>query len=233
MRPYRTLGYPVVPLLFVVGAGILLFSTALERPRESAIGLGLMALGFLSTITGRRTEREYRLCNTVLTRHPGTFNRSNSNQKSLNLFLVNPMNWSENRRVYWSRKRDSFEFRLWLRPRSTGRVIVMDVSKILAELKAEREQIEEAILSLERSGAGPRPRPRPSAELDGRCGSHTPKRRGRPPGSKNKVPAASSASRRPMASHRRLATSNQDSKKGRPSPADGRPFRLCPMPALI
>jgi APA family basic amino acid/polyamine antiporter len=45
VRPYRTLGYPVVPLLFVVGAGILLFSTAFERPRESAIGLGLMALG--------------------------------------------------------------------------------------------------------------------------------------------------------------------------------------------
>jgi APA family basic amino acid/polyamine antiporter len=45
VRPYRTLGYPVVPLLFVIGAIILLFSTALERPRESAIGLGLMALG--------------------------------------------------------------------------------------------------------------------------------------------------------------------------------------------
>jgi len=34
VRPYRTLGYPVVPLLFVVGAGILLFSTAFERPRD-------------------------------------------------------------------------------------------------------------------------------------------------------------------------------------------------------
>jgi basic amino acid/polyamine antiporter, APA family len=45
VRPYRTLGYPVVPLLFVIGAGILLFSTAIERPRESALGLGLMALG--------------------------------------------------------------------------------------------------------------------------------------------------------------------------------------------
>jgi APA family basic amino acid/polyamine antiporter len=45
VRPYRTLGYPVVPILFVIGAGILLFSTALERPRESAMGIGLMLLG--------------------------------------------------------------------------------------------------------------------------------------------------------------------------------------------
>jgi hypothetical protein len=62
----------------------------------------------------------------------------------------------------------------------------MDVSKILAELKAEREQIEEAILSLERLARGRgkrrgRPPPWMAAE--------TPltKRRGRPPGSKNKV----------------------------------------------
>jgi hypothetical protein len=60
----------------------------------------------------------------------------------------------------------------------------MDVSKILAELKAEREQIEEAILSLERlargRGRGPGRPPSWMAE-------QAPKRRGRPPGSKNKV----------------------------------------------
>jgi hypothetical protein len=60
----------------------------------------------------------------------------------------------------------------------------MDVSKILAELKAERQQIEEAIVSLERLALGRgRGRGRPPtwmAEL-------SPKRRGRPPGSKNKV----------------------------------------------
>ena len=64
----------------------------------------------------------------------------------------------------------------------------MDVSKILAELKAEREQIEEAILSLERlargRGRGPGRPPNWMADI-------APKRRGRPPGSKNKVqPAA-------------------------------------------
>jgi len=68
----------------------------------------------------------------------------------------------------------------------------MDVSKILAELKAEREQIEEAILSLERLARGrgsKRGRP-PSwmAEVN------IPKRRGRPPGSKNKVHSANAGS---------------------------------------
>jgi hypothetical protein len=63
----------------------------------------------------------------------------------------------------------------------------MDVSKILAELKAEREQIEEAILSLERlargRGRGPGRPPNWISEI-------TPKRRGRPPGSKNKAHVA-------------------------------------------
>jgi ABC-type transporter Mla subunit MlaD len=58
----------------------------------------------------------------------------------------------------------------------------MDVAKILAELRQEREQIEEAILSLERllRGRGKR-RGRPPAWL-----ANAQKRRGRPPGSKNK-----------------------------------------------
>jgi hypothetical protein len=63
----------------------------------------------------------------------------------------------------------------------------MDVSKILAELREERAQIEEAILSLERlaNGRGRR-RGRPPAWMS----EMTAKRRGRPPGSKNKVAAA-------------------------------------------
>ena len=44
-RPYRTLGYPLVPLLFVVGALILLVSTAVDRPRESLMGIILILLG--------------------------------------------------------------------------------------------------------------------------------------------------------------------------------------------
>ena len=72
----------------------------------------------------------------------------------------------------------------------------MDVSKILNELKEERAQIEEAILSLERLARGRvRRRGRPPAWMS----EMTAKRRGRPPGSKNKSktnatpPAASTA----------------------------------------
>jgi septal ring factor EnvC (AmiA/AmiB activator) len=60
--------------------------------------------------------------------------------------------------------------------------IKMDVLKMLAELRHEREQIEEAILTLERLSQGRvKRRGRPPAWMA------TVKRRGRPPGSKNKV----------------------------------------------
>jgi hypothetical protein len=63
----------------------------------------------------------------------------------------------------------------------------MDVAKILAELRQEREQIEEAILSLERLARGRgRRRGRPPAWMS----AMTAKRRGRPPGSKNKTSAS-------------------------------------------
>ena len=44
-RPYRTLGYPLVPVLFILGAIILLITTAVERPRESLMGIGLIVVG--------------------------------------------------------------------------------------------------------------------------------------------------------------------------------------------
>jgi hypothetical protein len=63
----------------------------------------------------------------------------------------------------------------------------MDVTKILAELKEERVQIEEAILSLERLARGRgRRRGRPPLWMS----EDGPKRRGRPPGSKNKTALA-------------------------------------------
>ncbi len=43
-RPYRVTGYPFVPVLFVCVALMLLVSTLQTRPRESLMGLGLMAL---------------------------------------------------------------------------------------------------------------------------------------------------------------------------------------------
>jgi basic amino acid/polyamine antiporter, APA family len=44
-RPYRTWGYPVVPILFVLGSIAFVANTLLERPLESLAGLGLLALG--------------------------------------------------------------------------------------------------------------------------------------------------------------------------------------------
>ena len=84
----------------------------------------------------------------------------------------------------------------------------MDVDKMLAELRLEREQIEEAILTLERLARGRgRRRGRPpswlkdataaAAAMDVDGGSDNsvhasePRRRGRPPGSKTKAAAPS------------------------------------------
>jgi hypothetical protein len=68
----------------------------------------------------------------------------------------------------------------------------MDVHKILGDLRREREQIEEAILTLERLATGRgRRRGRPPAWMSQLKGAEAkasePKRRGRPPGSKNKA----------------------------------------------
>lgn len=86
----------------------------------------------------------------------------------------------------------------------------MDVDKMLAELRLEREQIEEAILTLERLARGRgRRRGRPPAWLkeatssapSSNDGSDTdsgvsviePRRRGRPPGSKTRHTSAPQA----------------------------------------
>lgn len=44
-RPYRAWGYPWTPAAFVGSAGVLLVNTLFERPAESIVGLGLLALG--------------------------------------------------------------------------------------------------------------------------------------------------------------------------------------------
>lgn len=44
-RPYRTLGYPLVPLVFVVVAGWLVVNSLFTRPVEALVGLGLIVLG--------------------------------------------------------------------------------------------------------------------------------------------------------------------------------------------
>jgi hypothetical protein len=84
-----------------------------------------------------------------------------------------------------------------------GRNGILDVDKMLAELRLEREQIEEAILTLERLARGRgRRRGRPPAWLkeataavnaagdDEDAPAPEPKRRGRPAGSKSKQSAS-------------------------------------------
>ena len=46
-RPYRAWGYPVTPAIFVASTSALLLNTFLERPRESIVGVGLVASGLL------------------------------------------------------------------------------------------------------------------------------------------------------------------------------------------
>lgn len=44
-RPYRALGYPVVPALFIIFCGYLVVSTLITNPRNALVGLGLVLLG--------------------------------------------------------------------------------------------------------------------------------------------------------------------------------------------
>jgi APA family basic amino acid/polyamine antiporter len=57
-RPYHTVGYPVVPVLFVMGASVLLFSTLFDRPRESFMGIGLILLGLPFYFYWKRRRRD-------------------------------------------------------------------------------------------------------------------------------------------------------------------------------
>ncbi len=55
-RPYRALGYPVIPALYVLGSFALVFNTLMERPTASIAGLGLVALGLPFYFLGGRTK---------------------------------------------------------------------------------------------------------------------------------------------------------------------------------
>jgi ABC-type uncharacterized transport system permease subunit len=44
-RPYRLKLYPLIPFLFIAGSIVLIITTAVQRPRESAMGIGLIVLG--------------------------------------------------------------------------------------------------------------------------------------------------------------------------------------------
>jgi len=60
-RPYRTLGYPLVPLVFVATAAWLVINTLAHRPVESAVGLALIAAGLPFYFLFRRQRRQREL----------------------------------------------------------------------------------------------------------------------------------------------------------------------------
>jgi len=57
-RPYRTWGYPVVPVLFLIVSTALILMTIRNAPRQSAIGLFLILLGVpVYWLISRRQQR--------------------------------------------------------------------------------------------------------------------------------------------------------------------------------
>lgn len=56
-RPYRALGYPVIPALYVLGSFALVWNTLMERPTASIAGLGLVALGLPFYFLGAKAAR--------------------------------------------------------------------------------------------------------------------------------------------------------------------------------
>jgi len=53
-RPYRVWGYPFVPLVFILSSAALVLNTLVEKPKESALGLGLLLLGIPAYLWWRR-----------------------------------------------------------------------------------------------------------------------------------------------------------------------------------
>ncbi len=56
-RPYRALGYPIIPALYVLGSFALVWNTLMERPTASIAGLGLVALGLPFYFLGAKAAR--------------------------------------------------------------------------------------------------------------------------------------------------------------------------------
>ena len=54
-RPYRTWGYPLTPIVFIVFAVWLVLNTIFETPKDSAIGAGLILLGLPGYYYWRRS----------------------------------------------------------------------------------------------------------------------------------------------------------------------------------
>jgi len=57
-RPYKTWGYPVVPILFILASVGILLATLVEKPVESLSGLGLIAIGIPSYFFLKKRRNE-------------------------------------------------------------------------------------------------------------------------------------------------------------------------------
>jgi APA family basic amino acid/polyamine antiporter len=55
-RSYRAWGYPWVPALFVLASTLLVANTLMEKPVESLLGLGFVALGLAAYFWWRRSS---------------------------------------------------------------------------------------------------------------------------------------------------------------------------------
>ena len=53
-RPFRTPGYPVTPVLFVLAAMVIVLNTIVAQPVQSLIGLGLALVGIPAYFWWRR-----------------------------------------------------------------------------------------------------------------------------------------------------------------------------------
>lgn len=72
-RPYKTFGYPIVPLLFIVVALWLVVNSLLHSPLRSVLGLGLIALGLPVYFTLRWRRGKATPAVTVPTDQPTAF----------------------------------------------------------------------------------------------------------------------------------------------------------------
>ena len=57
-RPYRTWGYPFVPIVFVLAMMAMAANTLAEKPKESLFGLAILALGLPAYAWWRRSPRQ-------------------------------------------------------------------------------------------------------------------------------------------------------------------------------
>jgi APA family basic amino acid/polyamine antiporter len=59
-RPYKTFGYPVVPVIFILSAAFISLNALLGSPRDTLIGLLIIFIGvpvyFLFTLLGSKPK---------------------------------------------------------------------------------------------------------------------------------------------------------------------------------